>query len=270
MPFVKEAFPNRPWQKVGIDLFKLDAWYLVIVNYYSRYIEISQLKTLTEREVITKCKEIFARYGIPETVRSDCGTQFASEFRRFAKEYDFEHITSSPKYSQSNGAAEAAVKIAKNILKKCKEDVNLGLLAYRTTPLENGYSPAELLFSRKIRSRLPILPDKLGSFKEHCKVSKKETERKDKQERDYNRRHRSKPLSILKTNDNVWVVDLRVYAKITRQDRNPNSYIIKTEKGSAVRRNRWHLIPAPYKRNTEFDYSYDPDRAVSGYKVACV
>ncbi|XP_018403211.1 PREDICTED: uncharacterized protein LOC108780116 [Cyphomyrmex costatus] len=37
MPFVKEAFPNRPWQKVGVDLFKLDAWYLVIVDYYSRY-----------------------------------------------------------------------------------------------------------------------------------------------------------------------------------------------------------------------------------------
>lgn len=85
----------------------------------------------------------------------------ASEFRRFAGEYDFEHITSSPKYSQSNEAAEAAVKIAKNILKNvkmiyilCKDDIHLGLLAYRTTPLENGYTPAELLFSRKIRSRI--------------------------------------------------------------------------------------------------------------------
>lgn len=67
---------------------------------------------------------------------SDCGTQFASEFRKFALEYDFKHITSSPKYSQSNGAAEAAVKVAKSIIKKCKDDVNLGLLAYRTTPLE--------------------------------------------------------------------------------------------------------------------------------------
>lgn len=162
-PFVKEAFPDRPWQKVGLDLFKLDTWYLIIVDYYSRYFEISQLKSLTEKEIIEKCKETFARYGIPEIVRSDCGTQFASGFRNFAKDYDFKHITSSPKYSQSNGEAEAAVKTAKSILKKCKNDVNLGLLAYRTIPLKNGFSPAELMFSRKIRSRLPTLPNKLKS-----------------------------------------------------------------------------------------------------------
>jgi hypothetical protein len=119
-PFVREAFPGRPWQKVGIDLFKLETWYLIIMDYYSRYFEILPLRTLTEQKIITKCKEAFARYGIPETVRCDCGTQFASEFRRFAIEYDFEHVTSSPKYSQSNGAVEAAVKIAKNILKNAK------------------------------------------------------------------------------------------------------------------------------------------------------
>lgn len=105
---------------MGIDLFKLDVWYLVVVDYYSRIFETAQLKTLTEKEVILKCKEIFDRYGISEVVRSDCGTQMASEFRHFAKEYDFEHITSSPKYPQSNGATEAAVKIAKNIFKSAK------------------------------------------------------------------------------------------------------------------------------------------------------
>lgn len=93
---ISEAFPNRPWQKVGMDLFKLDVWYLIIVDYYSRYFEIFRLKTLTECEVINKCKEAFARYGVPEIVRSDCGTQFASQFRNFATDYDFQHVTSSP------------------------------------------------------------------------------------------------------------------------------------------------------------------------------
>ena len=58
-------------------------------------------------------------------------------------------MTSSPKFLQSNGAAEAAVQIAKNILKKCEDS--------------------------------------------------------------------------------------------------PNSFIVKTERGNTVRRNRWHLIPTPYK-----------------------
>lgn len=257
-PFVKEAFPDRPWQKVGMDLFKLEVWYLIIIDYYSRYFEIFQLKNLTEKEIIKKCKEAFARYGIPEIVRSDCGTQFASEFRSFAKEFDFEHVTSSPKYSQSNGAAEAAVKIAKGIIKKCKEDVNLGLLAYRTTPLENGFTPAELMFSRKIRSRLPMLPNKLESFKDHKKVIGKEKDRKGKQERNYNRRHRSKKLSKLNVNDRVWVTDIRTYAKIVKADSNPNAYIIKTERGSTLRRNRWHLIPARYEQNMKTNRYYAP------------
>lgn len=171
-PFMKEVFPDRPWQKVGMDLFELDSWYLIIIDYYSGYFEISRLKSLTQKEIIEKCKEVFARYDIPEIVRSDCGTQFASGFCNFAKDYDFEHVTSSSKYSQSNGEADAAVKTAKSILKKCKNDINLGLLAYRTTPLENGFTPAELMFSRKIRSRLPTLPKKLDSFKEHKIVKK--------------------------------------------------------------------------------------------------
>ncbi|XP_026825696.1 uncharacterized protein K02A2.6-like [Ooceraea biroi] len=194
--FVKEAFPDRPWQK-----------------------------TLTVAEVISKCKEVFARFGIPEIVRSDCGTQFAFEFRKFAADYDFEHITSSPKYSQSNGAAETAVKIAKSIIKKCKDDIALGFLAYRTTPLDNGFTPAELMFSRKIRSRVPILPRYLGSFKEHNKIKVKEQERKDKQEHNYNKRHRSRKLSKLNVNDLVWNVSV---------DENADEHIVKADTNGDV------------------------------------
>ncbi|UYV63487.1 hypothetical protein LAZ67_2004238 [Cordylochernes scorpioides] len=61
----------------------------------------------------------------------------------------------------SNGMAEAGVKIAKLILKK-NQDPSLGLLEYRSTPLENGYSPAELLMGRKLRTTLPIAPENLS------------------------------------------------------------------------------------------------------------
>lgn len=102
---------------------------------------------MTEREIIKICQETFARFGIPEVVRSNNGPQFRTEFGRFARSYGFKHITSSPYYPQCNGQVEAAVKIAKNILTK-SDDVWLGLLAYRTTPLENGFSPAEMIFSK--------------------------------------------------------------------------------------------------------------------------
>ncbi|XP_017888063.1 uncharacterized protein K02A2.6-like [Ceratina calcarata] len=178
--FVSEEFPSRPWQRVSTDLFNHNQWYLILTDYYTRYIEVQSLKSMTELDIIRFCKMIFARFGIPEVVRSDNGLQFASEFKKFASSYDFRHVPSSPHYPQSNGCIEAAVKIAKNILKK-SDDINLGLLAYRTTPLENGFSPAELMFSRKIRSSLPVVPDQLGSFRMHEEVVKREMAGKEKQ-----------------------------------------------------------------------------------------
>ena len=78
----------------------------------------------TSQAVIEKLKKIFSRFGIPQNFVSDNGPQYASQdFTMFAKEYDFNHVTSSPKYPQSNGLAEKTVQIAKRILKKkCRAD----------------------------------------------------------------------------------------------------------------------------------------------------
>lgn len=221
-----------------------------MTDYYSRYFEICPLQSMSENEIIKQCKTVFSHFGIPDVVRSDCGTQFSTGFRRFASEYDFKHVTSSPKFSQSNGAAEAAVKIAKNLIKKC-DDIDLGILAYRTAPLENGFSPAELMFSRKIKSNLPTLPANLGTFSENSKVTLKENERKKRQEKMYNKRHRSSNLRDLKTGESVWIIDNRIYGKIIKRSEQPNSFIIRTEKGNAICRNRWHIIPAPHKDSLE-------------------
>ena len=71
---------------------------------------------------------------------TDNGPQLASrEFREFAQEWEFEHVTSSPYHSQSNGKAESAVKIAKKLVKKSKRsntDIWKAILDWRNTPTE--------------------------------------------------------------------------------------------------------------------------------------
>ena len=115
--------PDEPWQKVGTDLFHLDGKnYLLVIDYLSNYPEIALLFSMSATCVIKHMKSIFARHGIPQIVYSDNGPSYScKEFQCFAEEYDFKQVTSSPLYAQSNGKAEKAVHIVKQLLKKAQE-----------------------------------------------------------------------------------------------------------------------------------------------------
>ena len=107
-PLLPSSIPERPWIRVAMDLFDYKGnTYLVVTDYYSRWPELRLLENLSSSCVINKLKSIFAIHGIPDNVISDNGPQFAStEFRKFVQEWGFVHTTSSPRYPQSNGAAE--------------------------------------------------------------------------------------------------------------------------------------------------------------------
>ena len=157
-PLVQHEFVARPWSKVGVDLCEFNNRnLLVVVDYYSNFIEVAHLKTTTSRTVIKEMKEIFARYGIPDTVVSDNGPQFSSaEFATFAATWGFVHTPSLPHYPQSNGKAENAVKT----IKECKESGQsefVALLDWRNTPTEGiGASPAQRLMGRRCKTLLPM------------------------------------------------------------------------------------------------------------------
>lgn len=136
---------ERPWQTLGVNLFTLKGHtYLLMVDYFSRYVEITLLSPTRSEDVVVHLKSMFSRHGICNYLRSDNGPQFAgSHFKSFAAEYGFEHITSRTGFPQSNGEAERAVQTVKHLLSKAS-DPYPALLAYRATPLQNSYSPAEL------------------------------------------------------------------------------------------------------------------------------
>ena len=130
-PLMSASFPSRPWERVAADLFELDTKiFLIVVDYYSRWVELKRLNDQSSPNVILKLKELFSTHGIPDIMVSDNGPQFSSEvFQQFALDYDFVHITSSPKYPRANGEAERAIRTIKTLLRKNK-DPYLALLAY--------------------------------------------------------------------------------------------------------------------------------------------
>ena len=204
-PLLPSAFPDHPWQKVATDLFEWKKTnYLIVVDYYSRYIEMARLSTSTSNDVITHLKSIFARHGIPQTVMSDNGPQYAAAaFVKFAREYGFAHITSSPRYPQSNGAAERAVRTVKSLLDK-NGDPYAALLAYRSTPLENGYSLAEHLMGHKLRTTVPVaLTQLVPHLPNFSKLKEKEKQLRERQRKNFNHHHHTVNLKPLQTGDNV-------------------------------------------------------------------
>lgn len=135
------------------------------VCYYSRYFEVDALPDTKSSTIVRKLKAHFARHGICDKFISDNGPQYTSQtFQEFAKQWGFEHTTSSPLHSNSNGLAEKTVSIVKHLFLKAKQsgkEPYISILEYRNTPLDCGYSPNQLLMGRRTKSILPTTDKQL-------------------------------------------------------------------------------------------------------------
>lgn len=163
-PMMSHVIPIYPFQLVSMDVFQAvhqgtTRKFLITVDHYSDFFEVDNLRDLTPEAVIDACKSNFARHGKPQRVISDNATNFANaKMVRFAHEWDFELVTSAPHHQQANGKAEAAVKIAKRLMKKAEEagtDFWYALLHWRNIPNKIGSSPTSRLFSRATRCGVP-------------------------------------------------------------------------------------------------------------------
>ena len=177
-PVKGTEFPKRPWSRVDADFFMHKGRnYLIVIDYYSHDVEICLVtRNFNRAETICKLKKVFSRRGVCDILFTNNGPQFDSmEFKAFSKIWRFEHLTSLPRYAQSNGEAERAVQTANSFLNKCDVEY-LALLTYRNTPLHNGYSPTQLSMGKKIKTRVPCNPeDLMPKLPQYALVRKKES-----------------------------------------------------------------------------------------------
>ena len=259
-PLMTHKIPETPWSKVGQDLFTLgDENYLVTVDYYSDYFELDLLSDTTAESVINATKCHFARHGIADMV-TDNGPQYSSaHFGKFAREWEFQHTTSSPLHSQSNGKAESAVKIAKNLVKKSKrgnKDLQMSLFEWRNTPDSNGLSPVQKLMSRRSRTTIPTTEallklEVIDGVYENIKRKRQQAKAAyDKHAKPLPELHVGEPVRLQPINPKAPWEQGSCVAKV-----GPRSYLIETDSGNLYRRNRKFIRQDPSQEQASSDSS---------------
>ena len=118
----------------------------------------------TSSASIRYLRQLFAQFGVPESIVSDNGAQFiAAEFKKFCRMNGVmngvRHIQTAPYHPSSNGMAERAVQVVEEGIKKqsrgaLNDKISRVLFRYHITPHSTtGSSPSELLISRRLHSR---------------------------------------------------------------------------------------------------------------------
>ena len=259
-PMILSEIPTGPWKVIAADLLNcVNSMFLVVVDYQTEFIEVEELKENTYSDtVIERLAKIFSVHGIPEKLITDNGPQFSSHsFRKFARHWQFEHITTSPHFHQANGMVERANQTVRHIFEKAegnRKDAYLSLLNLRNTPRKaEAGSPSQRLFGRRTATKLPtsekLLKPKLIEQEQIFKARKKNRETA---KRYYDRG--AKGLEELRPGDTIRVRTGKEWqpAKLITKSPQPRSYEIQTEAGNVWRRNRHDIL------KTKEDHIYHP------------
>ena len=101
---------SGPWQHISADLTCMNpslpsgAHLFVVVDYYSRYMEVQVLKATTTDKIIRSLENMFLTHGLPVSFTTDNGPQFISqEFQRFMEGNCIDHRKVTPLWPQANG-----------------------------------------------------------------------------------------------------------------------------------------------------------------------
>ena len=256
-PIRSTSLPDGPWQDLAVDLMgPLPSGHslLVIVDYYSRFYEVEVMQSTTTEKIIDRLADTFCRHGLPNTIKLDNGPQFKSnEFREYCKQHSIIHQKVASKWAQANGEVERQnrsllkrlqIALAEN--KPWRAELRKYLTAYRSIPHNTtGRSPAELLFNRKVKGKIPDLS--IDHAYDH-EVHDRDAEQKSKIIAYADIHRRASPSSI-ELGDEVLVQKEKTNKLSTAFNPNPfkvvnktaNSLVVESSTGNQYSRNTSHV-----------------------------
>jgi len=156
---------EAPFSHLGLDIIgpllktkNNNQYILVIVDYFTKWVEAEATETVTSQDVIKFLMNVFARHGVPQLITTDNGPQFSSDMTKlFLDLYDVYVKFTSTYHPESNGLVENRNKEIGKLLrllgkrnKDWDEVLPSALWALRTTKNSTTkFSSFELVYGRE-------------------------------------------------------------------------------------------------------------------------
>lgn len=158
--------PTTPWDTLHIDFAGPveGKMLLIIVDAFSKWLEVRQMNTITSSSLIQELRNVFATFGVPRKIVSDNGTSLVSaETEQFFKNNGIRHVTSAPYHPATNGQAERMVYETKQAVSKDKTGCLSCRIArflfkqHTTISCATRQTPAMLMLGRELSTAITRL-----------------------------------------------------------------------------------------------------------------
>lgn len=169
-PMKRKVLPNEPWLDVALDFLSVttNKYLLVVVDYFSRYMEVRIMERITATKTINELEWIFLNNGYPCSMTLDNGKQLISkEMEEYCATKNIKLNHSTPYWPQENGEVERQnstlmkrLRISHALGRSMEDDLIQFLSMYNTTPHSvTGKAPLELMHKRNIRTKIPEIKE---------------------------------------------------------------------------------------------------------------
>ena len=168
-PLQPSTLPPSPWHTLNIDFLgplPNRSYLLVVIDQRTRFPEVEVIGSTAAVPTLAALNKIFSTHGLPHKVISDNGSPFHSyQFKQYMKSKGIDHHRITPLHPKANSTAEnfmrnlnKALRIAVIEQKPWKDALYDFILNYRiATHTTTQVSPAEALYQRKIRGKIPTI-----------------------------------------------------------------------------------------------------------------
>ncbi|CAG2247242.1 unnamed protein product [Mytilus edulis] len=257
-PMIRTSLPSKPWEQISADFLgplPSGEYLFTVVDYYSRWLEVTIMSKSTSADrVIDALDKMFTIHGLPISIATDNGPQFISDtFKKYLDQNGIVHRRITPLWPAANGEIERQnrsllkrMRIANAEKKNLSTEIQTYLKMYRSTPhCTTGVSPAELLFNRTLRTKLPDIQIRSHDDTE---VRDRDSQRKEKGKL-YADTRRNATTNDLKAGDSVLVKQNRGNKLSTTFNPKPftllekhgNSVVVQNDDGDTYKRNVTHI-----------------------------